>query len=239
VLREDLKNQDLLFLGTEFACWASLDRGYNWYKLNNNLPTVAIHELAIHPTANEMVAATHGRSLWVLDVAPLRQMTGAVVKAPAHLFEPSAAIYWRSEPSKGSVYGGGNRRFVGENPARAAPIYYSLNRKPEKLSLKIVDVGGKTVRELQAKSDPGFYKVIWDLRTGSTANPQGKGPRPPGPGQQQGTGPPANPGTYRVVLSVDGVDHAQTLRVEADPNVPTAVLTPEEPGEKKPGKIDD
>jgi photosystem II stability/assembly factor-like uncharacterized protein len=239
VLREDIKNPDLLFLGTEFACWASLDRGSNWYKLNNNLPTVALHELAIHPTANEMVAATHGRSLWVLDIAPLRQMTAAVVKAPAHLFEPTAAIYWRSEPSKGSPFGGGNRRFIGENPARAAPIYYSLTRKPEKMSLKIVDVGGKTIRDLQAKNDPGLYKIVWDMRTGSTAPPQGKGPRPGPPPQQQGTGPPANPGTYRVVLSVDGVDYAQTLRVEADPNVPTAVLTPEEPGEKKPGKIDD
>src|SRR5262249_5358083 len=71
VLREDIRNPDLLYLGTEFAIWASLDRGKSWNKLNNNLPTVAIHEIAIHPTAEEIVVATHGRSIWVLDIAPL------------------------------------------------------------------------------------------------------------------------------------------------------------------------
>src|SRR5262249_3223369 len=62
-LREDISNPDLLYLGTEFAVWASLDRGKSWVKINNNLPTVAVHEIAIHPTAGEIVAATHGRSL--------------------------------------------------------------------------------------------------------------------------------------------------------------------------------
>ena len=58
----------------KFAVWASLDRGKVWTRINSNLPTVAVHELAQHPTASEMVAATHGRSLWVLDVTSLRQM---------------------------------------------------------------------------------------------------------------------------------------------------------------------
>ena len=68
VLREDVLNPNLLYLGTEFATWASVNRGQAWHKINNNLPTVAVHELAIHPTAGEMVAATHGRSAWVLQL---------------------------------------------------------------------------------------------------------------------------------------------------------------------------
>ena len=73
-LREDVTNPNLLYCGTEFALVVSLDRGGSWAKLNNNLPTVAVHEVAIHPTAGEIVAATHGRSLWILDVTALRQM---------------------------------------------------------------------------------------------------------------------------------------------------------------------
>ncbi|HKM53214.1 MAG TPA: PDZ domain-containing protein, partial [Isosphaeraceae bacterium] len=178
VLREDAVNPNLLYLGTEFAVWVSLDRGQTWHKLNNNLPTVAVHEIAVHPTAGEIVAATHGRSLWILDVVPLRQMTAEVARQKAHLFEPRPVVRWRSEPSKGSPFGTGSRNFVGQNPPRGAQIYYSLSQKAEKVGLKIVDAAGKTVRELQAKGDPGLHRVTWDLMTGP--------PRPQGPGGGSG-----------------------------------------------------
>jgi hypothetical protein len=80
-LREDVKNPDLLFAGTEFSLFASVDRGAKWTRINNNLPTVAVHEIAVHPTAGEIVAATHGRSLWILDVTALRQLTAEAMKA--------------------------------------------------------------------------------------------------------------------------------------------------------------
>jgi photosystem II stability/assembly factor-like uncharacterized protein len=80
VLREDRANPNLLYCGTEFAAYASTNRGGSWTKINNNLPTVAIHEFAQHPTTGEMVAATHGRSLWVVDVTPLRQLTPELLK---------------------------------------------------------------------------------------------------------------------------------------------------------------
>ena len=66
VIREDVSNANLLYLGTEFGVWVSLDRGETWMRLNNNLPHVAVHEIAVHPTAGEIVAGTHGRSLWIL-----------------------------------------------------------------------------------------------------------------------------------------------------------------------------
>jgi hypothetical protein len=122
-LREDVQNQNLLFCGTEFGVYASINRGGHWTKISNNLPTVAVHELAIHPTAGEMVAATHGRSLWVVDVTALRQMTPEVVKAPAHLYAPGAVTRWRSEPDVGSSMGSGSKKFFGQNPARGAAVY--------------------------------------------------------------------------------------------------------------------
>ena len=115
VIREDIKNENVLYLGTEFAIFVSVDRGQSWTKLNSNLPTVAVHEVALHPTAGELVAATHGRSLWILDVAALRQITAATLAADAYLYRPQPAVKWRSKPSRGSS---GTRKFVGPESAR-------------------------------------------------------------------------------------------------------------------------
>src|SRR5262249_40552012 len=153
VCREDVANANLLYLGTEFGAYASLNRGQSWTKINNNLPTVAIHEIAIHPTAGEIVAATHGRSLWVLDVTALRQMSADTLKADATLFRPNVVIRWRNEPGHGSLYGHGSRRFAGKNPPTGAQIYYALGKKATKVTLKVVDYAGQTVKEYNSPSD--------------------------------------------------------------------------------------
>src|SRR5262249_19524460 len=158
-LREDVQNQNLLFVGTEFAVWTSLNRGDSWTKINNNLPTVAVHELAIHATAGEMVAATHGRSLWVLDVTALRDMNADALRAKAHLYKPNNGIQGRSEPGRFSPYGIGSRRYVGTNPPRGVQVYYSLTQKAEKVTLKVMDYAGQTVRELKAPVEPGLHAV--------------------------------------------------------------------------------
>ncbi len=161
-MREDHKNANLLFCGTEFAAFASLDRGKTWAKINGtNLPTVAVHELALQPNGSDLVAATHGRSVWITDIAPLRQMTGEAVEATAFLYEPVPVVRWHSEPSRGT--GGGAQRFVGENPGRRAAISYSLTKKAEKASIRILDYAGKVVRELEAKTEPGLHQITWDL----------------------------------------------------------------------------
>ncbi len=241
-LREDVKNQDLLLVGTEFAVFASLNRGASWTKINNNLPTVAVHELAIHPTAGEMVAATHGRSLWVLDITALRQMSGETLKAEAHLYEPNTVVRWRSEPARGSPYGTGHRKFVGENPPSGAQIFYSLSKKADKIGLKVVDYAGQTVRELQPKNEPGLHQIAWDLNRQSPRRQQGASAATrPQVGQEQrreGSAQrreltiregqestrPTSVGVYRVVLTVDGKEHTQTLRVESDPTRPPTIL---------------
>ncbi|HEU4419965.1 MAG TPA: hypothetical protein VFT55_13615, partial [Planctomycetota bacterium] len=185
-MREDLKNANLLFCGTEFAAFASLDRGKTWTRINGtNLPTVAVHELALQPNGSDLVAATHGRSVWITDIAPLRQMTGEAVEATAFLYEPTPVVRWRSEPSRGT--GGGFQRFVGENPGRGAVISYSVTKKAEKASIKILDYAGKVVRELEAKTEPGLHQVTWDLAA--------RAPQAAGGGRQGGTPPAAAPAT--------------------------------------------
>src|SRR5262249_8952754 len=164
VLREDVENADLLYLGTEFGIWVSLNRGESWTKLNNNLPTVAVHEVAIHPTAGEIGVATHGRSLWVLDVTALRQVKPGVPTAHAHLDQPNTVVRWRSEPAKGSAIGNGHHKFHGENPKPGAHVFYSLTNKADKVSLKVLDYAGKTMRELKdLPAGPGLHRATWDL----------------------------------------------------------------------------
>jgi photosystem II stability/assembly factor-like uncharacterized protein len=219
VLREDIQNPALLFVGTEFGAFASTNRGASWTKINNNLPTVAVHEFALHPTAGEVVVATHGRSVWIMDVTALRQMTKEALAAKAHLYRPNTAVNWRPEPGRGSMYGNGARHFQGQNPPNGAEIYYSLNKKAEKLTLKVLDYAGKTVAELDSKGkDLGLHRVAW--------NP-GRGP-----GRQGGGGGRLPPATYRVVLTVDGEEFSQPLRVEDDPNAPPDNIA--EGGDEKP-----
>jgi len=234
VLREDIENPNVLYLGTEFGVWVSIDRGGVWAKLNNNLPTVAVHELAQHPTTGEMVAATHGRSLWVLDVTPLRQMKVETLKSQATLYRPATAMRWHREPTRGTPYGAGNHRFVGQNPPTGAQIYYSLAKKADKVQFKIVDYAGQTVREWPTKdlNTAGLHQLTWDLLRGARPN-RGRGRNP------------ASPGMYRVVLTVDGKEQTQGLRVENDPLLKTPSVIAdeededEEEREKRGGRIDD
>jgi photosystem II stability/assembly factor-like uncharacterized protein len=246
---EDLKNANLLYAGTEFGAWVSANRGGSWTRLNNNLPTVAVHEFAQHPTSGEIVAATHGRSLWVLDVAPLRQISAGVLKARAHLYEPSPVVKWQMEQGRDGWFSESSRRFVGQNPPRGAVLYYSLTQKAGKVSFKVQDYTGKVVRELPARTEAGLHQVLWDLREQPPRTPAAKASPAGTAGSAAGVPPEkeeeapeemlmffpggtrqAPPGRYRLVLTVDGVDQTQWLQVEADSLHPATAEAEEEAG---------
>jgi photosystem II stability/assembly factor-like uncharacterized protein len=244
-LREDVENPNLLYCGTEFSIFASLNRGGSWTRINNNLPTVDVHEIAVHPTAGEIVAATHGRSLWILDVSALRQITPNTLKEKSHLYKPATAVRWQMEPAHGKT----NRRFVGQNPAPGAHIYYALTQPASKVAFKVVDIEGKTVSQWKGDAKAGLHKTTWDMtrtvegaKGGDFAKGEGaKGEGAKGEGAKgefakggfggKGGGKGggffggaarrlATPGEYRVIMTVDGEDFAQTVRLEGDPNVP-------------------
>jgi photosystem II stability/assembly factor-like uncharacterized protein len=181
-LREDVENPNLLYCGTEFAAFASIDRGGHWTKINNNLPTVAVHEIAVHPTAGEIVAATHGRSLWILDVTALRQVTAETVADKPALYRPNTVTRWQQQPNRGRT----NRRFVGQNPSRDALVYYSLPKAAEKVGLEVFDINGAVVSRLTGPTDAGLHRVAWDLASGPAGGGQrgGFGQRGGGGGQR-------------------------------------------------------
>ena len=169
-MREDLVNPNLLYLGTEFAFWVSVDRGQNWTQFNQNLPTVAIHEVAIHPDNGEIVVATHGRSLWACDVSGLRQLKPENVGKEIAFFDPVDVTRWRSDPGRG----GTNRSFAGQNPSSGAKLWYALPNKAEKVVARIENIDGELINEVTAKAEPGLHVISWDLT--QTNRDQGRGP---------------------------------------------------------------
>jgi hypothetical protein len=158
-LREDLVNPSLLYLGTEFSLWVSIDRGQNWTPFNQSLPTVAIHDVAIHPENGEIVVATHGRSLWACDVTGLRQLKSENIGKEIAFFDPLDVTRWRNDSGRG----GTNRSFVGQNPSQGAKLWYALPKKSEKVVVRIENIDGELISELNAKVEPGLHLLTWDL----------------------------------------------------------------------------
>lgn len=221
VLREDIQNKDLLYLGTEFGLWCSLDRGRSWTSMNTNLPTVPVLEVAQHPTSGELIAATHGRSLWVLPVTPLRQMAGTAFPTEARLYKTTPVIRWISEPTRGGTL----REFSGQNHPRAARIFYSLPQKADKLALKIVDVDGELVHTLKTINTPGLHYTDWNLTRRVPSQEEAANKKR---AREQPQYRPVAAGTYRAVLTVDGREFHESVRVLADPALPLSLLVEDE-----------
>lgn len=231
-LRQDIKNSDVLYCGTEFGAWVSINRGKSWAKLGGNLPTVAVHEFAQPTVADEIVAATHGRSLWVMDITSVRQMKPETLKDKVTLFTPTTGVKWRVGQGGESPYSATVRKFVGTNPPRGVFIDYLLGDAAKEVTLKIVDATGKPVREFRnAPKAAGFHRVAWQLNRGTgDAIPQaGGGGRGQGGGGQAGGGQLVAAGQYRVILTVDGKEFSQLATVENDPNaIGTTIVAEEE-----------
>ena len=213
-IKEDLKNQNLLYVGTEFGLFVSLDRGAHWTRWNN-LPTVAVFDLVVHPRDNDLVLATHGRSIVVYDdISPLQQMTETVLSASSHLFEMRPATQFNFNEN-GWFLGG--RSFRAPNPEFGAYVNYHLKSAVnEEVKITITDAAGKVVRELKGPKEAGLHRVAWDLRAepGGTASTGLAGAL-----VLTNLGPFVLPGEYRVKLSAGGPDQTKTVRVNADPLV--------------------
>ncbi|MEZ6196848.1 MAG: PDZ domain-containing protein [Planctomycetota bacterium] len=203
---EDLVNENLLFLGCEFGGWVSIDRGVTWTRLGGEFPTVAVHGFALHPLAEEVVVATHGRSLWIADVSALRRMTPERLAERAHMFPTKPATIWRGGMERGASV----RAFRGESGPSGAVIRYHLASEAAEVELQILSADGKTVRRLEAPAAAGLHRVSWDLREEAPARR----------GRRRGRGPRVDTGTYGVRLVVDGEAHTGLLRVQIDPAHP-------------------
>lgn len=164
VVREDLVNPDVLYIGTERAAYVTIDRGEHWVKLNGkSLPTVAVDDLAIQPRKQDLVAGTHGRSIYILDdISPISQLTADVVQSAFHVFESMPA-----QPRYYLDYGDlwSDRMFIAENPAMGAQITYWIREyADEAVGISITDATGHVLRKLDGTNRPGLNRVVWDLQ---------------------------------------------------------------------------
>ena len=215
-IAEDPVNEDLLYLGTEFQTFVSLDRGANWTRFNGDLPTVAVHAFAINEPSGEVVAGTHGRSLWITSVNELRQMTSEVMGKPVHFYKPVSAVIWRDAMGTGDT----NRRFAAENPQDGAHFAYHLKDGAKVVKMEILDSTGKAVRSMDAPKGAGLHRVTWNLR-GPVNVPAGASERQRQFYMRRG-GSRVGPGSYTARLTVDGVEMLQAVQVEIDPEHPDA-----------------
>ena len=223
-LTEDLVNPDVLYLGTEFGLFVTLDRGDHWSRVRANLPTVPIAEITLHPRDNDMILGTHGRSVWILDDLTPFQQGAEPLQESAYVFDTPAAKQSNPAAFRPNFAGPGDRRFWGENPELGAPITYYLASAATDISIAIEDGRGNTVRtlagdSLEHKRAAGVNRVYWDLR---------HEPLPTtGEGQRGATttAPFVLPGDYNVTVMVDGEAVGTTsVRVNGDPAITLAAM---------------
>ena len=201
-IREDPVRRGLLYLGTEHGIYISFDDGANWQSLSLNLPDTQVADIAVLP--HDLVIATHGRSFYVLDhIDLLRQLTPEVTSSKAHLFAPAPVI----------------------RPLQAAVIDYYLPAGAPKVSVEILDPGGRVIRSFDSSersvreevpsTHAGANRFTWDLRYPGPVTFPGIVLRYANPGQ----GPMAPPGRYAVRLSANGVTETQPLMIDRDPRL--------------------
>jgi len=206
VVREGLVNPKLLLIGQEFGIRASLDAGAHWFKLGEGLPTVAVDDIAIHPRERDIVAATHGRSLWVLDDAgALEHWKPATSTDSVTFFPPRGALAFHTMLLQGIW---GSRMFRAKNPPYGAYFDYYLGADfDDGVTLTVADSTGGKVRRLNGSGAKGYHRVVWDLIPGE--------PRERIESDQWAGQPAyAAPGRYTVTLTAG--DHGpikQTLMI--------------------------
>ena len=228
VVREDPKNPSLLYAGTEIGLFASYNSGKDWMPLNlKNLPNVSVHDIVVHPRENDLILATHGRSVWIYDDATaIQSMTPAILNSNAHVFPVRPGLRYATRFTR---YGIGDKVFTGPNPAYGALITYYLKDKPDDkttFKVQIMDQSGKLVQEIERPAkEKGLNRIAWNLRMGGA-----EVRRPPSEEETAFAGPPRGPqvlpGRYTVKLTIGDKTFEQPVEVRLDPmlNVPLADL---------------
>jgi hypothetical protein len=244
VIREDPRRRGLLFAGTEQSVFYSLDDGAHWNSLRLNMPATAIRDLIIKD--NDVVVATHGRSFWILDdIAPLRQLD-APAPSRTLLFAPSMAtrVRWNRWPDTPLP----PDEPAGENPPDGAIIDYNLASTASHVALEIRNAAGAVIRRFSSDdpveqpltgtnvpsywprvmprlhTEAGMHRFEWDLHYTAPRGIDFEYPisATPHDTDKEPHGMWVMPGTYTLVLMVDGKPYTRTLRVRMDPRVATS-----------------
>ena len=163
VVREDPVNPKLLYAGTHFGLFASFDQGTHWVRIGD-VPRVRVDDIQIHPRTSDLVIATHGRSIAVLDDSvPFREFTPEIAAKPVHLFSVRPVIGAYLQP--GFVDSNGKGIYRGQNPADGALFTVWVKEfTGDEIKIAVTKSTGEPVANLKAPGTPGFTRLNWDLR---------------------------------------------------------------------------
>jgi hypothetical protein len=230
VVREDPKRAGLLYAGTERHVYVSFNDGASWQPLQQNLPVASMRDIVFN--GEDVILATHGRGIWILDDAKaLREAGASLTRLPAKLFTPDVAYRTRSGNDQGTPIPFDETQLP--NPPSGAILDYYVGTARGTLTLQILDASGHLVRQWASTDQPistnpknvdipaywlqtqyppsnasGAHRWIWDLHYAGTGPVRRRG----------GGGPLAPPGRYTVRLSIAGKTYTQPLTVKRDPN---------------------
>ncbi|MEQ9169441.1 MAG: glycosyl hydrolase, partial [Marinoscillum sp.] len=222
-IRADKVKPGLLYAGTEWGMYVSFDDGNSWKPFQLNLPIVSIRDLQVRD--NDLIAATHGRSFWIIDdLTPLHQLNDEVAASNFYLFKPDDSYRMNQ-----GGWGEPNTKLVGENHPDGVMVHYYLKDLADKdsVSIKILDSSGELIstfsnnskdKKLAIKPEKGGNRMVWDMRY-------------PGFKEFKGMilysspnrGPKAMPGNYTVQLTVNGKTMEQPFTILKDPRLPNTM----------------
>lgn len=220
-IQEDYENPNLLFLGTEFGLYITMDGGVSWSKFTNNMPSVAVHFIALQKATNDLVLGTHGRGVIIIDdISPLRDINEEVLDKTLHFFESKPTVI--NEESSFSGNFGAETQFVGSNKTSNAQIKYYLKKRHTfgKMTMEIQDMEGNTISELGPGKSKGINIVNWGYMRKSPKVAKGKTFSFGG-----FTSPQVPAGTYKVVIKKGKETFEHTFDLVYDKNSP---LNPED-----------
>ena len=212
-IQEDYVNPDLLFLGTEFGLFVSINGGKNWSRFTNNMPAVAVHRIELQKQTSDLVLGTHGRGVIIIDdISPLREVNQKVLNKDVHFFTNKPTVIVEESGFGGTAT---EREFVGPNPSRDAKIIYYLKKRHifGKMSMEVQDMQGNTMIELVPGKSKGINVVTWNYRIKQPKIAKGKTLT------FGGFTPPRVPaGTYKVVMTKGKETYETTFDLIPDPN---------------------
>ena len=215
VIKEDIVNPYLLFLGTEFGLFVSIDGGNSWGQFTGETPNVSVRDLVIHPIESDLVVATHGRGILIVDdITPLRELTPAMLD--------SELVVLKSKPSKirnprSQQTFPGDDQFIGQNPDEDAQIIYYQKKRHifGDMFIEIYDPDGNLIKKLPAGKNKGINRVSWSIRKDPP-----KVPRSPGLLGPALYGPTYPPGEYTVKIVKGDKTYNGKISLINDPDLP-------------------
>ena len=214
VVKQDPVNPDLLFLGTEFGLYITLDGGTNWARFKGNLPKVAVHDIVIHPREHDVILGTHGRGVYIIDdILPLRSLTAENLDQSVTLLPSRPATMVAGGQLQAF---GANESFVGNNPPQAATITYYMKRRHlfGDLVIHVYDADDELITTIPGSKRKGINRVEWPMRL--------KPPKfPPATSLVPGfLGPRVPEGAYRIELIKGKETVNGEVSLVADPRSP-------------------